>query len=183
MVRAVGIVCGLAGVIVLGIGVAVAQHHGHNPQHGHDMQGIGTGTHSMPGQSMAAPTRSEVKDTRELVQFPPRLAKHTLANMRDHLLALEEISAALAKGETDKAAKIAEARLGLSSMELHGAHEVAPYMPAGMQNAGLKMHRAASRFAVVAQTAGATGEFKPAIGALSDVMGACVGCHAGYRLK
>ena len=27
------------------------------------------------------------------------------------------------------------------------------------------------------------GEIKPAIGALSEIMGACVACHSGYRLQ
>ena len=122
-------------------------------------------------------------DTRVPVAFPPELAAHTLANMRDHLLALQEISDALARGQNDKAAKVAEERLGMTSLRLHGAHEVAKYMPQGMQDAGTAMHRAASRFAIEAQNAGVTGDLKPALGVLSEVMGACVGCHAGYRLK
>jgi hypothetical protein len=122
-------------------------------------------------------------DTRELVTFPPELVEHTLANMRDHLLALQEISAALSRGENEKAAKIAEARLGMSSLPLHGAHEVSKFMPKGMQDAGSFMHRSASRFAIEAQNAAVTGDLKPALGALGDVMQGCVGCHAGYRLK
>jgi cytochrome c556 len=55
-------------------------------------------------------------------------------------------------------------------------------MPKGMAEAGNAMHRAASRFAIAAQTAGATGELKPALEALSQVTHACVSCHAGYRL-
>ncbi len=121
-------------------------------------------------------------DTRELVHFPARLRVHTLASMRDHLLTLQRIQAALAAGQYDDAAKLAEARLGLSSFGLHEAHEVAKYMPRGMAVAGIAMHRAASRFAIAAQTAGATGEVKPALAALSQVTLACVSCHAGYRL-
>ena len=56
-------------------------------------------------------------------------------------------------------------------------------MPQGMQDAGTRMHKAASRFAIAAQDVGATGELKPALGGLAEVMAACVGCHAGYRLK
>jgi hypothetical protein len=52
-----------------------------------------------------------------------------------------------------------------------------------MQDAGTAMHRAASRFAIEAQNAGVTGDLRPALGVLGDVTGACVGCHAGYRLK
>lgn len=152
--------------LVLPAGLAVAQHHDHMDGHLGHMQ------HDAPAA-----------DTREFVTFPPALVEHTIANMRDHLLALQQINQALAAGEPDKAAKIAEERLGMSSLRMHGAAEVAGYMPQGMQDAGTAMHKAASRFAIEAQNAGVTGELKPALGALGDVMAACVGCHAGYRLK
>ena len=122
-------------------------------------------------------------DQRQFVRFPDQLREHTLANMRDHLLALQEIQEALGRGKEDLAAQIAERRLGMSSLSLHGAHEVAQYMPQGMQDAGTDMHRSASRFAVEAQNAGVTGDLKPALEALSKVTAACVGCHAGYRLQ
>lgn len=153
---------GLAAALLLASGFARAQHHGH----------------PAPGGAPSAPP-----DTRALVQFPPALVEHTLANMRDHLAALQEISEALAGGRNDRAAKIAEERLGMSSLPRHGAHDVAKFMPQGMRDAGTAMHRAASRFAIEAQNAGATGDFKPALGALGQVMSACVGCHAGYRLR
>ena len=71
----------------------------------------------------------------------------------------------------------------MTSLKSHDAHEVAKYMPEGMKDSGIAMHRAASRFAIEAQNSGVTGDMKPALGVLSEVMGACVGCHAGYRLK
>lgn len=155
-------IAAIAGLTVLAAGVAYAQHQGHGSHQGHG---------------------TRVADTRELVKFPPELTEHTLANMRDHLVALQEINSALARGENDKAARIAEERLGMTSLKLHGAHEVAKYMPQGMQDAGSFMHRAASRFAIEAQNSGVTGDLKPALGALGEVMSGCVSCHAGYRLK
>ena len=123
------------------------------------------------------------KDGRQLVSFPARLKEETLTNMRDHLLALQQIQAALAKQEYDLAADIAEQRLGMTSLNLHGAHEVAKYMPDGMKAAGSGMHRNASRFAVAAKDAAITGDLKPVLEALSNVTAQCVACHAGYRLK
>jgi hypothetical protein len=152
----------IAGSIVFAGGWALAQHAGHD-------------SHHRP--------QAPVSDSRLLVTFPPELVAHTLANMRDHLLALQEINDALSRGDTDKAAAISEERLGMTSLRLHGAHEVAKYMPQGMQDAGNAMHRAASRFAIEAQNSGVTGDLKPALAALSNVMSQCVGCHAGYRLK
>ena len=122
-------------------------------------------------------------DVRQAVEFPVELKQHTLENMRDHLLTLQRIQDALAKGSFDAAAEISESRLGLSSLQLHGAHEVAKYMPQGMQDAGTAMHKAASRLSLAAQNAGATGDVKPAIAALSEVTAQCVACHAAYRLK
>ncbi len=122
-------------------------------------------------------------DKRQSVQLPPELVEHTLSNMRDHLLALQQINEALGRGEPENAGKIAEERLGMSSLGLHGAAEVAKYMPQGMQDAGTAMHKAASRFAIEAQNVAVTGELRPAFGALGEIMAACVGCHAGYRLK
>lgn len=135
--------------------------------------------HAMPGrtQQQAAPT-----DNRQLVKFPEPLRSHTLTNMRDHLVALGEMQDALAMGQFDRAADVAEQRLGMSSLKTHGAHEVAKYMPQGMQDAGTAMHRSASRFATIAKDASVTGDLRPALAALAQVNQTCVACHAGYRL-
>jgi hypothetical protein len=122
-------------------------------------------------------------DGRQEVAFPEPLRTHTLANMRDHLLALQEIQQALAEGAHDRAAGIAEKRLGMTSLQSHGAHDVAKFMPAGMQAVGTAMHRSASRFAVEAANAGATGDTRKALGALAEVTAQCVACHAAYRMK
>lgn len=122
-------------------------------------------------------------DVRQLVSFPEAMKAHTLANMRDHLLALSEIQAALAAGTPDKAGDIAERRLGMGSLKDHNAHESSKFMPQGMQDVGTAMHRAASRFALEAQNAAVTGELKPALAALASTTQACVACHAAYRLQ
>jgi hypothetical protein len=124
-----------------------------------------------------------VDDSRAEVAFPTPLKEHTLGNMRDHLLTLQRIQDALARGDFDAASHLAESRLGLSSLEAHGAHDVAKFMPQGMQEVGTAMHRSASRFAIEATNAGATGDMRNAIAALSVVTSQCVACHAAYRLK
>ena len=121
-------------------------------------------------------------DPRQLVKFPEPMRLHTITSMRDHLLALQEIDLALSKSDFDTASRIAEQRLGMSSLELHGASHIAPYMPQGMQDIGTQMHRSASRFAVEAQSASASNDVRPALAALSTVMQQCVACHAAYRL-
>lgn len=140
--------------------LAVAQH-----QHKHDT--------SIP----------RTPDARQFVKFPAALVEDTLANMRDHLQALQEIQSQLGMGHADKAASIAETRLGMSSLGLHGAAEVSKHMPQGMQDAGTAMHRAASRFAIAAQDTVVTGDLKPAFAGLAEITAQCVGCHASYRIK
>jgi len=142
-------------------GIATAQEHKH---------------------AMTTPTVTQ-GDARQLVSFPEAMRVHTIANMRDHLLALQEIDVALSRNDFDQAAKVAEGRLGMSSLELHGAAHIAPYMPQGMQDIGTQMHRAASRFAVEAQNASVSNDVRPALAALGVVMQQCVACHATYRLR
>lgn len=145
----------------------------HSEMHHHDQM------HATPDRSESA----KAQDTRLVVQFPKALRESTLSNMRDHLQALQQIQEALAKQEYDLAGDIAEQRLGMSSLSLHGAHEVAKYMPQGMQEVGSGMHRNASRFAVAAMDAGVTGDVKPALEALAKITAQCVACHAGYRVE
>ena len=130
---------------------------------------------------MAAPGAAS-GDARQLVKFPEPMRLHTITSMRDHLLALQEIDVALSKNDFDKASRIAEERLGMSSLELHGAAHIAPYMPQGMQDIGTAMHHAASQFAIEAQNASVSNDVRPALAALGTVMQQCVACHATYRL-
>lgn len=122
-------------------------------------------------------------DQRQRVDIPSPMQEHMLANMRDHLVALGEIQSALAAGKFELAADISENRIGMSSLEAHGASHLAPYMPQPMQEIGTSMHRAASRFARTAQEAGVEGGFPQALGALSEITQECSTCHASYRLK
>lgn len=121
-------------------------------------------------------------DARQAVPMPSELRTHMLANMRDHLIALGDIQAALAGGKYEEAAEIAESRIGMNSLEAHGASHVAPYMPKPMQEIGTAMHRSASRFARTAQEASFDNGLPRALAALADLTQQCAACHAGYRL-
>jgi cytochrome c556 len=122
-------------------------------------------------------------DARQLVKMPAPMQEHMLANMRDHLVAMGEVQAALGKGDFDRAADIAEQRIGMSSLLAHDASHMAPYMPKGMQDIGTTMHRTASRFARTTQEAAVTNDMPRALGALSELTQQCAACHAGYRLR
>jgi len=132
---------------------------------------------------MQATVAKPAKDTRQPVRFPEPLRVHELSSMRDHLRTLQLIQDAMSRNAFDEAGKLSEQRLGLSSFGLHEAHEVAKYMPKGMQDIGTEMHKAASRFSLEVTNSGATGDVRPALAALSRVTQQCVACHNAYRLK
>jgi hypothetical protein len=131
---------------------------------------------------IALTTLTAVADDRQKVEFPSMMREHMLGNMRDHLLALQEITAYLSSDQFDKAADVAEARLGMSSLELHGAAHMSKLMPKDMAEIGTEMHHAASRFAIAARDADVEGGLGKAFGALSEVMQQCVACHTAYRV-
>ncbi len=120
-------------------------------------------------------------DSRQFVKMPAPMTQHMLGNMRDHLLAITEIQQSIGKGDFQRAADVAEKRIGLSSLDAHGASHMAPFMPKPMQDIGTQMHKAASQFALVAQESGVDGNVARAVGALSKVTEQCVACHAAYR--
>jgi hypothetical protein len=125
---------------------------------------------------------AQATDNRQPVTLPAPMRAHMLANMRDHLTALAEIQSALAAGKYDQAADVAESRLGMSSLERHGAAHMAGHMPKAMQDIGTAMHRAASRFARTAQGTVVAGDLPRALATLAEVTQQCVACHTGFRL-
>ena len=124
----------------------------------------------------------QADDGRQAVELPDMMREHMLSNMRDHLLALEEITRYLASQQYDEAAEVAENRLGMSSMALHGASHLGKFLPKEMGAIGTNMHRAASRFALAAKDAELDGGLSKAFSALSEVMQQCVACHAAYKV-
>jgi hypothetical protein len=128
----------------------------------------------------------KAQDSREFVKLPAPMQEHMLTNMRDHLATLNEIIGDVADNKFDDAAKIAEQRLGMSSLSLHGASHLAPFLPQPMQDIGTSMHHAASRLVIVLQDASIdpTAEALRGVNrALHEVTAACEACHSHYRLR
>ena len=163
-------------------GFAQASRHDEMHMAQHDPARGAAQDMAQPGPAGMASMGAPAVDARQLVKFPEAMRLHTIASMRDHLLSLQEIDEALSKNEFDRAASIAEQRLGMSSLEAHDAAHLAPFMPEPMQEIGTQMHRAASRFAIAAQNASVGNDVRPALAALGSVMQQCVACHAAYRL-
>jgi hypothetical protein len=146
-------------------------------------------------------------DTRQVVKVPAAVRAHFLAGMRGHLAELADIQAALANGEFERAAQIAQQHLGLSAPgsaacrmpsmagnppdaqhfpSISGTQstssDIAPYMPKAMHDAGVSMHHAADQFAAVSRAAAPTSNYPMALHALSKVTEGCVACHAQFRV-
>lgn len=133
---------------------------------------------AMPGAGSA--------DGRELVRLPEPMQEHMLGNMRDHLVTLNGIIGAVAEGKLDAAAKLAEDRLGMSSLGAHDAAHMAPFMPKPMQDYGTSMHHAASRLAITLQNASVAPSLETMAEVnrgLHEVTTACTACHASYRIR
>ena len=136
--------------------------------------------------AVVALSQSHAQDTRQLVQLPKPMQEHMLGNMRDHLASLNEIIGYVGAGKFAEAAKIAEQRLGMSSLTAHDAAHMAPFFPKQMQDMGTSMHHAGSRLVIVLQNASVTPGAKSLQEinrSLHELTSACTSCHAAYRIR
>ena len=140
-------------------------------------------------------------DSRQLVNYPPEVRAHLLANMREHLQALADIMDAFARAKYTEAADIADQRLGMTSqgatgcqMEgkgikmmsnaMHLDHQMSQLMPEKMRELGQNMHKAANEFAVKAREADKDGsKAADAAVALAKIPQQCVACHTSFRIQ
>ncbi len=169
-----------SGAVAAGVAVLLASFAGAAQEHDHSHMHMTT-----------------TPDTRQLLDFPPPMRDHMLANMRSHLEALDAILGALAANDPGKAGEIARTRLGLASpgaascdpkgAAANGADMMATmmgqHMPEQMRAYGFAMHAAASNFAAQAEKTRADADVKPALAALAEVTQNCAACHAAYRLR
>ena len=172
----------LFAVVVTGAIGALAQSPNMGGPQGMDHRHMHGNAASAPHAQ--APGKSD--DGRELIALPAPMQEHMLANMRDHLATLDAVFGDIADNKFDQASKLLEERLGMSSLPLHHAAEMAPYFPKPMQDAGTSMHRAASRLAIALQNASVAQSFdamREVNAALHEVTSSCVACHTGYRVR
>ena len=114
-------------------------------------------------------------DTRRPVPLQPMMAWHQKQNMMDHLVAIQQITDALAREDWEGVAS-ASARIGLSpSMQQQCEHMGAG--ADGFTELALDFHRRADAIDVAAQAEDATAVLR----ATSNTLQACTSCHATYR--
>ncbi len=122
-------------------------------------------------------------DTRQVVEMPALQRSLMREEMVHHMAALHEVLSLLNAGRLNESADVAENAMGLSTMGKHAGRTQGKgpgrFMPDEMRAIGMGMHNSASEFAKIARK----GDRAAAYNALESVTGACVACHAGYRLK
>ena len=128
----------------------------------------------------------EKQDSRQLISVPNDTESKMLVNMRDHIVALDEIIAAVQAEDYEKAENIAEFRLGWSSLVRRGDQEVANHWATPMQKMADEMYRSASNFVIVAQDASVEDSkegYKKMLGALHKMTSSCRNCHEAFRVR
>jgi hypothetical protein len=123
------------------------------------------------------------EDTRQLATLQPAAQETLRQEMRDNLIALNQILTLLAANQVKEAGEVAEKELGRSAMGRHADKPFearpGPQMPREMHQLGISGHLAATDFA----RAAASGNRDKALAELPALVGSCVACHASYRIR
>ena len=130
---------------------------------------------SAPAPSMPPHESLDRMDTRVAVPLLPMMANHQKQNMRDHLVAVQEIAAAA--GANDFAAiEKAAGRIGYSEQMGQMCTRMGAGAP-GFTDKALEFHRSADKIGEAAR--------KQDMGAVLQALGAtlatCTGCHATFK--
>jgi len=132
---------------------------------------------SVPAAS-ATPSAVEAEtkmDTRVPVPLLPMMAEHQKQQMRSHLLAVQEIVAALAKNDFG-GVEAATRKIGYSD----SMGQMCTHMGAGAPGftpTAINFHRTADTIGTAAKKKDRAG----VLAALSVTLNTCVGCHATYK--
>ena len=127
---------------------------------------------------ITTPSQGE-PDTRIALNLPAQMQEHLLGNMRQHLVVINKLLGMLGRDELNEAAELAEGELGMSSLDKHGASHIAKFYPKASAQFGTNMHKAASRFARIAEE----GDALVAYRAVGEITENCVGCHATAKVR
>jgi DNA-binding MarR family transcriptional regulator len=125
----------------------------------------------------AKPSVAPELDTRTSVPLLPMMAHHQKQNMRDHLLAVQEVIAAAAVSDFVAAEKSAQ-RLGSSPMMKQMCTHMGQGAP-GFTAKALAFHDEADSIATAARLK----DGAALLSALGRTLGHCTGCHAQFKQK
>ncbi len=114
-------------------------------------------------------------DDRSPVPLIPMMALHMKADMKDHLLVVEEITLALAAGDFEAVDESAS-RIAFTEDLANRCDHMGSGAP-GFPELGIEFHRKASGIRVAAQARDRDGVLR----ALGETIQVCTGCHARFR--
>jgi hypothetical protein len=114
-------------------------------------------------------------DTRTPLPLLPMMANHQRQNMRDHLVAVQQIVRASARGDLVEVAKAAS-RIGYSEQMGRMCEHMGAAAP-GFTEQAVAFHRTADTIAAAAKTNDADAVLR----ALDATLQACTQCHATFR--
>jgi hypothetical protein len=117
----------------------------------------------------------DTMDSRTPVPLLPMMAQHQKQNMLDHLVAVQEITLALAKKDWGSIEKSA-ARIGSSEQMTQMCTHMGAGA-AGFTDAGLEFHRTADGISKAAKDKDANA----VLAALGKTLGTCTSCHARFK--
>lgn len=129
-------------------------------------------------QEPAAPSAAQAlddMDSRAPVPLLPRMALHQKQSMREHLVAVQEIVAAIAR---DDLAAVERAARSIGFSEAMG--QMCSHMGAGapgFTEQALAFHHTADGIAAAARD----GDRSAVLSALSATLGTCTSCHAAWK--
>ena len=128
-----------------------------------------------PAAPPSAPEALDRLDTRRAVPLLPMMANHQKQNMRDHLVAVQEIVAALA---TDDFAGVEKAagRIGFSEKMGQMCTHMGAGAP-GFTEQALAFHQAADRISAAAREH----DRSRVLTELSATVQTCTACHASWK--
>lgn len=114
-------------------------------------------------------------DRREPVPLLPMMALHQKENMRDHLLAVQEIVVALSKDDYASVENAAR-RIGYSDSMAQMCTHMGAGAP-GFTEQGIAFHRAADRILEAARQ----GDRQRVLAELGATLATCTSCHAKWK--
>lgn len=115
-----------------------------------------------------------VKDERISLGLSPAMKQHQLANMRNHVEAVQSIIGLLSEGAFDEASHIVSSKLGLTEEMEKMCNN---FENENFKNLGLAFHKSGDALGDTLKTKDLT----KSLGALHTTMSYCVQCHTTFR--
>jgi len=123
------------------------------------------------------PSALDEMDTRTPVPLLPMMANHQKQNMRDHLVAVQQIVQGLATNDFDAIEKAAK-RIGYSEEMGQMCTHMGAGAP-GFTEQAIRFHRTADRIAEAARE----NDRSKALGELGTTLQTCTACHAVWKQR